>query len=183
MSLVYGIVKQSGGEIRIASEPGKGTTVDIYLNAVKGLALAKPDSLETPETERGCETVLLVEDEDEVRRLVAELLSQRGYTVLEASHPDDAVRICREHREEIHLLLTDVVMPGMNGPELAERLAWLRPNMKVIYMSGYTDDARMGNGLEALLLKKPFTPSELARKIREVLDHAEEAEPAPESSR
>ncbi|MGE5571177.1 MAG: PAS domain S-box protein [Rhodospirillales bacterium] len=179
MSLVYGIVKQSGGEIRIASELGKGTTVAIYLNAVKGGVLAKPDSLETPQTERGSETVLLVEDEDEVRRLVVDLLSQRGYTVLEASHPDAAVQICREHAEEIHLLLTDVVMPGMNGRELAERLAWVRPHMKVIYMSGYTDDAKIGNGLETLLLKKPFTPAALARKIRQVLDHAAEVEPAP----
>ncbi len=183
MSLVYGIIKQSGGEIEISSEPGKGTVIAIYLPGTGEVVPQVSESPEAPEAERGSETVLLVEDEDDVRRLVVDLLSQRGYTVIEASHPADAVQFCQEHPEEIHLLLTDVVMPGMNGRELAERLAWVRPSMKVVYMSGYTDDAKIGNGLETLLLKKPFTPSALARKIRQVLDHAVEAEPAPETSR
>jgi two-component system cell cycle sensor histidine kinase/response regulator CckA len=178
MSLVYGIVKQGGGEIEVTSEAGKGTTVSIYLPGTAE-AVPKPAAPPLPAgNECGTETVLLVEDEEEVRRLVVDLLLHRGYTVLEAAHPADALRICQEYPREIHLLLTDVVMPEMNGRELAERLAWVRPDMKVVYMSGYTHDAKIGNGLEALLLKKPFTPAALAQKLRQVLDHASDTEPA-----
>jgi CheY-like chemotaxis protein len=114
----------------------------------------------------GTETVLVVEDEDNVRSLVCELLRQHGYTVLTAAHPQDAIEICQTHPVDIELLLTDVVMPQMSGRELAVRMAWIRPDMRVLYMSGYTEDAMPG----AAFLRKPFTPAALTRKIREVLE-------------
>jgi two-component system cell cycle sensor histidine kinase/response regulator CckA len=173
LSTVYGIVKQSGGEIWVYSEVGKGTCFKIYLPRVDEV---KPSEIPAPgpsSTERGSETVLVAEDEPGVRALVGEVLGQRGYRVLEALDVEDALRICREHPDEIELLLTDVVMPVMSGRELAEHVAEIRPEIKVLYMSGYTDNIVVHHGITSIdtqFLQKPFTPAALARKVREVLD-------------
>jgi two-component system cell cycle sensor histidine kinase/response regulator CckA len=170
MSTVYGIVKQSGGEIVVESELGRGTSITIYLPRDES---APQDDAGLPpqqDVERGSETVLLVEDEDEVRRLVRGVLVERGYTVIESAQPEEAVRLCQDHPGTIHLLLTDMVMPQMNGRQLAERAQPVRPKMKVLYMSGYAGDENATEDLGAPLLRKPFTPSDLARAVREVLD-------------
>ncbi|OGP94641.1 MAG: hypothetical protein A2157_11295 [Deltaproteobacteria bacterium RBG_16_47_11] len=173
LSTVYGIVKQSGGNIWVYSEPGKGTTFKIYLPRVdeppeevgqKGVKEGLP---------RGSETVLVVEDEEEVRKLAVQILRRQGYTVLEASQGNEASHICEQHKGPIHLMVMDVVMPGMNGRELAKSLEPHHPEMQVLYMSGYTDNAIVHHGiLEKGLsfLQKPFTLEGLLRKVREVLD-------------
>jgi PAS domain S-box-containing protein len=172
LSTVYGIVKQSGGNIWVYSEIGLGTTFKIYLPlAGEGAQVYKPCT-DVEEAMQGSETILLAEDEEVVRRLVHEVLKSYGYNVLEAGHGGGAFLICERHQEPIHLLLTDVVMPEMSGRELAERLAQLRPEMKVLYMSGYTDDAIVHHGVlaaNAPFIQKPFTPHALAHKVREVL--------------
>jgi CheY-like chemotaxis protein len=175
LSTVYGIVKQSGGEIWVYSELGKGTTFKIYLPRVVAAVVPAAPVPEAPASNRGAETVLLVEDETGVRALVRDILGQHGYNVLEAADVDDALRLCRDHEGEIQLLLTDVVMPVMSGRELAERSATLRPEIKVLYMSGYTDNIVVYHGVTARdtqFLQKPFTPKALVRKVREVLDRA-----------
>ncbi len=173
LSTVYGIVKQSGGDIWVYSEPGHGATFKIYLPRMAETSLSEKPVGEAATLERGVETVLLVEDEAGVRVLVREILRQSGYTVLEATDVDHALRICQEHPEPIHLLLTDVVMPIMSGRELAERAAAIRPELKVLYMSGYTDTIVVHHGVtsrDTQFLQKPFTPKTLARKVREALD-------------
>ncbi len=173
LSTAYGIVKQAGGNIWVYSEPGKGTSFKIYLPRVD-----QPEEPSHPEAAagrslKGTETILLVEDEDAVRLLLREALEPYGYTILEAGHGEQALSLLSEHPSPIHLLLTDVVMPGMSGRQLADRLVSLRSKTRVLYMSGYTDDAIVHHGvLEPGLafLQKPFTPRQLARKIREVLD-------------
>lgn len=175
LSMVYGIVKQSGGYIWVYSEPGKGTTFKVYLPRVRA-AEEVPALQPGPaprEVQRGRETVLLVEDEVTVLRLASEYLEQQGYTVIEAGDPATAILISNAHSGPIHMLLTDVVMPGMTGRELANQLAPRRPEMKVLYMSGYTENAIGQNGtLDAgiTLLQKPFTLPTLKAKVREVLD-------------
>jgi CheY-like chemotaxis protein len=173
LSTVYGIVKQSGGNIEVYSEPGRGTTFKVYLPRVEDAA----EAIEVirPAPGGGTESILLVEDEREVRALALEVLEGYGYTVFEARDVADAMLIAERHTGPIHLLVTDVVMPQMSGRALAERLAPLRPEMKVLFMSGYTANAivhhgRLDSGVS--FVQKPFTPDALARKVREVLDAA-----------
>jgi CheY-like chemotaxis protein len=173
LSTVYGAVKQIGGEIWIYSEPGLGTTIKIYLPEVNDpleAAKRKPGGERMP---RGHETILVVEDEDEVRKLVVGILSKQGYRVLDASHGGDALLMLEENREPIHLLLTDVVMPGINGPDFARRMKFVYPDLRVLYMSGYADNVIFQHGIldQAMaFLQKPFTVERLAGKVREVLD-------------
>ena len=180
LATVYGVVKQCGGYIWVYSELGYGTTFKIYLPQVAKpvrpeTALALPTS-----STHGSETILLVEDEDALRALVHTFLSESGYTVLEANGPTQAIELDRHHRGPIHLLLSDVVMPGMSGPELAEKLRSLRSEMKMLFMSGYTGDSVVRRGLlksDARVLQKPFTREALFRFVREAL----ELERTPES--
>jgi CheY-like chemotaxis protein len=176
LSTVYGIVKQSGGYIWVYSEPGKGTTFKIYLPRVaergEGVAqVAAP--VEAQKVEPGKETILLVEDEANLRYLARQYLEKQGYKVIEAADGAVAMQIVVAHEGVIHLLLTDVIMPGMNGRELAQRVSEMRPNVKVLYMSGYTENVIGHNGtLDAgvRLLQKPFNLRDLKDKVREVLD-------------
>ena len=173
LSTVYGVVKQSGGYIDVATEPGHGTTFKVYLPRVEEAVEPKPSAPSVSTTVRADETILLVEDEASLRKLTRNLLELCGYTVLEAQSVLDAVEIGQQHGRTIHLLLTDVVMPGMNGPELATQLAATRPEIKVLYMSGYTGQSFSGAGaLESgsHFLQKPFTRGGLAQKVRETLD-------------
>jgi nitrogen-specific signal transduction histidine kinase/CheY-like chemotaxis protein len=175
LATVYGIVKQSGGFIWASSEPGHGTSFEIYLPRVdeKAGVAAGYGAPQAREGVGGTETVLLVEDEEGVRRLAREVLEAHGYTVLEASGWQSALGLADSHGGPIHLLLTDVVMPEMGGPEVASRLSALRPAIKVLYMSGYTNYAVFHRGLldaGIAFLQKPFSPDELARRVRELLD-------------
>lgn len=173
LSTVYGVVKQSGGNIWVYSEPGKGTTIKVYLpqlNTPEETPEIRPVETSAP---AGSETILLVEDEDVVRGLARQILEQAGYKVLDASGGEEAIRLCRERSEPIHLLLTDVVMPETSGREIAQRLTSLRPATRVLFMSGYTDDAIVHHGVldsGVEFIQKPFTPMALAKKVREVLD-------------
>jgi len=174
LSTVYGIVKQSGGNIWAYSEPEKGTVFKIYLPRVDDPLREIKEKVLTVEIPRGIETILTVEDEEEVRELTGQILAGQGYTVLAAANGEEALKVAREHgTDAIHLLLTDVVMPGMSGRELAKHLALLLPKLKVLYMSGYTDNAIVHHGVldeEVNYIQKPFTVDALARKVREVLD-------------
>jgi PAS domain S-box-containing protein len=176
LSTAYSIVKQTGGHIVVESAPGKGSAFKIYLPRTEEppapLASSQPRSVEA-ELPRGVETVLLAEDEEIVRSLAREVLRSAGYTVLEADNGEEALRVAGSHPGPIHLLLTDVIMPRLGGPELARRLQPLRPDMKVLFMSGYTDgdiSSYGGLGSEPSLLQKPFQPIVLARRVREVLE-------------
>jgi two-component system, cell cycle sensor histidine kinase and response regulator CckA len=177
LATVYGIVQQSGGHIWIYSEPGKGSTFKIYLPAVEAAAEPREPKDERSET-RGTERILLVEDSQPLRELTCDLLRSCGYDVLASEDPREALALGRDLRKPIDLLITDVVMPGMNGPQLAEALQSCRPEMQVLYISGYTDHAVLTNGQlagDAAFLQKPFTRQALSRKVREVLSAA----PAP----
>ena len=172
LSMVYGIVKQSNGYIDVSSEVGIGTSFEIYLPKVDD-AIDIATTTVTSGSLRGSETILLVEDDPSLRVLAAHTLESFGYKVLEANSGAEALEICRQHEGHIHLLLTDVVMPGMSGRVLAEQLLPQRPQLKVIYMSGYTGQTVGAHGVLAegsYFLPKPFTREALARKIREVLD-------------
>jgi signal transduction histidine kinase/ActR/RegA family two-component response regulator len=176
LSTVYGIAKQNNGNVWVYSEPGKGTTFKVYLPVVKEERAAAPDKEEAPEVPAGTETILLVEDEEIVRELARQVLEQKGYKVLTARHGAEALIVAEQYDGPIHLLLTDVVMPEMNGKDLAERLLAIRSDLRVIYMSGYADAAIFQNGSvpeTANYLQKPFTPASLLRKVREVLDESE----------
>ncbi len=173
LSTVYGIVKQSGGFIWAHSDFGKGTTFKVYLPRADDTAATPQRPARWAAAPQGSETVLLVEDEDSVRELARRILVDRGYRVLEAADATQALEVSRVHPEPIHLLLTDVVMPGLNGRELADRLRPQRPGMEVLYMSGYSDhavlrDRTLNSGTN--FLHKPFTPESLARRVRDVLD-------------
>jgi signal transduction histidine kinase/ActR/RegA family two-component response regulator len=173
LATVYGIVKQSDGHIWVYSEPGHGTTLKIYLPRAEGTIAPSVARPVLPEPARGHETILLVEDELAVRNLARDVLRAQGYTVLEARDGRHALEISELRFGAIDLLVTDVVMPGIGGCELATRLAELRPAMPVIYMSGYTDTAIVHHGVldpGTTFLQKPFTPNALARKVRQVLD-------------
>src|SRR5438552_1552359 len=173
LSTVYGIVKQSGGYIWVYSEPGQGTTFKIYLPRVAAPADSVLPVTHWSKLPQGTETLLLVEDEPEVRWLVRDMLQHLGYTILEARHGIEAQVLSIQHPGPIHLLITDVVMPQMSGREIAEQLRSEHPETKVLYMSGYTDDAIVRHGVlaaEVAFLQKPFTPEGLAVKVREVLD-------------
>jgi two-component system, cell cycle sensor histidine kinase and response regulator CckA len=172
LATVYGAVKQNGGWIWVYSEPGRGTTFKIYLPQVEQVVDAPDQTRVDGPPLHGSETMLLVEDQDAIRDVVSEFLKGSGYTVLEATDGIEALQVAEQHDGDIDLLLTDVVMPRMGGPELAIRLANLRPRMKVIYMSGYTEFAKDNRKLaesEKIILQKPFALVTLARKVREVL--------------
>ncbi len=172
LATVYGTVKQSGGDIWVYSEPGKGTTFKIYFPRVVEAPSADQPARNAA-AKQGVETVLLVEDEKGVRELIAEMLRRQGYQVLRAADPLEALRISRQYNGTIHMLLTDVVMPQMSGKQLAEQLAPVRPDMKVLYLSGYTENTVVHHGvLEANVefLAKPFSQQALAEKIRDILD-------------
>jgi CheY-like chemotaxis protein len=178
LSSVFGIVRQSGGHIWVYSEPGEGTTVKVYLPRANSDAASAMEAIPEMRTRRGSETILLVEDEAPVRALARTILERHGYHVLEAQSGGDALLICEQHKATIHVLLTDVVMHRMSGRKLAERLASLRPEMKVLYMSGYTDDAVVRHGIldsDVAFLQKPITPETLTRKLREVIEAQEPA--------
>ncbi len=173
LSTVYGIVKQSEGHIEVDSKLGEGTTFKIYLPQVEGAPEAAPARADLSTPLWGSETVLVVEDEDILLVVVSRFLRIYGYTVLEARHGGEALLICEGHQGPIHLLLADVVMPQMSGQELSDRLTSLHPEMKVLYMSGYSEDAVIHQGVleaGAPFLQKPFKPETLAQKVREVLD-------------
>ncbi len=173
LATVYGIVSQSGGHIFVASEPGRGSTFAIYLPRVREHAAATGAAPVPVAVRRGSETILLVEDEDAVRGLTLRCLRSSGYTVLQASSAEEALEVAASHSGRLDLLLTDVIMPGASGPELARRLLEKRPATLVLYVSGYTDASMASQGAlddGAFFLQKPFTPESLARKVREVLD-------------
>jgi CheY-like chemotaxis protein len=181
LSTVYGIVKQTGGNIWVYSEPGHGTTFKIYLPRVQeevDLIEPLPALVELP---KGVETILLVEDEESVRTLVRNVLLRQGYQVIEARNGDEALTISDSHEAAIHLLISDVVMPGMSGDELVKELVTRRPTTRVLFISGYTDRSVTIQGQldpETRFLQKPFTPDTLLRKVHEVIHGA----PAPGSS-
>ena len=179
LSTVYGIVKQSGGSIWVYSEPGQGTTFKVYLPWVD--QEVDIDEAVGPLADyRGGETVLLVEDEECVAQIANEILTMNGYRVLQATHGNEALNISRQYEGAIDLMVTDVVMPVMGGPELARRLAVTRPHMGVLYMSGYTDDAIFRQGVlqeGTAFLQKPFTAEALARKLREVISVSQSDRP------
>jgi PAS domain S-box-containing protein len=173
LSTVYGIVKQSGGNIWVYSEPGKGTTFKVYLPRVDEGAEEYKHPAPLADLPRGTETILLVEDDEVVRRLAQEVLEMSGYDVLEAASGRAAQQICEGNKDAIQLLLTDIVMPEMSGPEVAKQLLAIHPEMHVLYMSGYAENAIVHHGVldeGTSFLEKPFSPDALSRKVRDILD-------------
>ena len=174
LATVFGIVNQSGGHLEVSSEPGQGSTFRIFLPSFQ------PDDASETGADAdgliprgGVETLLVVEDEDGLRSLACQTLRQRGYHILEASNGEEALAVSRRYTKAIHLLLSDVVMPKLSGSALAERLIVERPDLKILFMSGFTDSALFRHGVisgEVECLPKPFTPTALAEKVREVLD-------------
>ncbi len=179
LATAYGIIRQSAGSISIASEQGQGATVTIYLPLAAAGAEAKEASQEAQAALTGFETVLLVEDEPRVRKLISDLLSAKGYHVLEAGRGEEALRLAESHPGPIHLALLDVVMPEMSGPEVGRLISTRRPETRLLYISGYTDEAIVHHGLldmGANFLQKPFLPQTLAARVREILDAGKAAQ-------
>jgi two-component system, cell cycle sensor histidine kinase and response regulator CckA len=173
LAMVYGVVKQSGGGIWVHSEVGKGTSFKIYLPRASKAAETDVPKKPKKTVKRGSETILLVEDDPAVRELVTAMLETQGYNVLVAQDPRDVGTICEQHDGRIHLLLTDLILPGMSGREIAKRVGQLRPEVAVLFMSGYTDDALIhSHGFDETFafLQKPFSSVTLGAKIREVLE-------------
>jgi signal transduction histidine kinase/CheY-like chemotaxis protein len=180
LSMVYGIVKQSGGYIWVYSEPNQGTTFKIYLPRLDQPAEQTSAERKPITVSRGTETILLVEDDPQLRELSSSVLGHCGYRVLKAATPEEGIAICESNHQEIRLLVTDVVMPRMNGRQLAERIQKLCPKIRVLYISGYTDNAIVHYGVldpGLWFLAKPFTLSALVAKVREVLDSATSSAP------
>ena len=173
LATAYGIIRQSGGAIGFFSEPGKGTTARVYLPMAVDKPAAADESVSASPALTGAETILLVEDEARVRKLIVGVLASRGYHVVEATRGEEAIRLCRERKGAIDLAVVDVVMPEMSGPDFVRQVAPLCPGMRLLYISGYTDEAIVHHGIHesgAAFLQKPFLPDALARKVREVLD-------------
>ena len=171
LSTVYGIIEQSNGFIWVDSEVGRGTTFRIFLPRAAEVAVSKHSSTGVPT--RGTETILVVDDEAELRHLARRILESAGYTVLIAANGEEAVLALNRCSDPVHLMITDIVMPGMSGRKLADLLRRTRQNIKVIYMSGYTDDVVVRSGMldEGMaFVSKPFTVAELIRRVRDVLD-------------
>jgi signal transduction histidine kinase/ActR/RegA family two-component response regulator len=175
LATVYGVVQQSGGHVWVYSEPGRGSTFKVYLPRVEGEDGKIAENAEEKTTIRGSETILVAEDDRQVRDLTVAILKACGYVVLDGDNAHDALRLCQQHAGEIHLFLTDVVMREMGGPDLARQVQTIRPKTRVLFMSGYTDSAIVHQGMldpGIEFLPKPFTPSALAGKVRQVLDGA-----------
>jgi CheY-like chemotaxis protein len=166
LSTSYGIIKQTGGDIWVDSKPGAGTTFRIYLPVTESAVELQEEPAESPEL-RGTETILLVEDEEGVRRVVEHMLRRRGYHVLSSTSSSDAMTVAEQHPGSIHLLITDMIMPDITGRKIADCLVARRPEMRVLYVSGYGDP--VGPEAENAFLQKPFSIEELALKVREVL--------------
>ncbi|HLK49430.1 MAG TPA: response regulator [Bryobacteraceae bacterium] len=182
LATAYGIIRQSGGAIGFSSEVGAGTSAIVYLPMVQERTETAAERGASDERLTGVETILLVEDEARVRKLIVDVLTARGYQVLEATRGADAVRLCQLRCSQIDLAVVDVVMPEMSGPELVREITPLEPHMRVLYISGYTEEAMVHHGIEesgAAFLQKPFLPDVLARKVREVLDGRSSSAPKP----
>ncbi len=173
LATAYGIIRQSGGAIGMFSQLGTGTTARIYLPLVEDKPQLLPEKALPYAQLDGAETILLVEDEARVRKLIVDILTARGYQVMEATRGEEAIRLCKEHKGTIDLAVVDVVMPEMSGPHVVKQIGMLRPDTRVLYISGYTDEAIVHHGIPqsgAAFLQKPFMPNALVRKVREVLD-------------
>ena len=172
LAMVFGVVRQSGGDIEVRSTPGEGSSFELYFPAVPDPVPAKPVTVAMPDV-TGVETILIVEDEQNVRELLLRTLARYGYTLLTATDGRDALQVAESHSGVLHLVLTDVVMPRMGGPELVAALRRRRPAVRALFMSGYTDDSVVRHGLmeaDVAFIQKPYTPIALARKIRDILD-------------
>jgi two-component system, cell cycle sensor histidine kinase and response regulator CckA len=172
LSTVYGIVRQSGGHIEVRSALGRGTTFEILLPQVSATVQARAERVIGATIPRGTETVLVVEDEDAVRHIVRRVLEEQGYAIVEARDGHDALRVCAQRGDEVDLVLSDVIMPGMGGRQLARSLAGTNPALPVLFMSGYNDDGELAGAIDAgsVVLAKPFTAETLAQQVREALD-------------
>ncbi len=185
LATVYGIIRQTGGVIGVESEVGRGTTFRIYLPRYQGEVIPAAVERPPPRDITGQDTILLVEDEEAVRSFAARALKLRGYQVLEAAGGEEALELVRRHAGAIHLLITDVVMPGMDGPTLVRAVRRLRPDMGVIFMSGYAEEAfrrHDENAAELHFLAKPFGLKQLAAKVKDVLSHVPAPKPVNETT-